>query len=394
MKTFRLLVVMLTAASFTASAQLSSVRHTFKKSSLERTEIILPQVRGYNIYTADLHTHTIYSDGDITPALRVEEAWRDGLDIVAITDHMEYRRIEREIYHYMGNYIRPELRGEKYAINTNVLNRNPDERGLLVNFNIGHEMAAKKAKDLGIMLIKGVEITRGKLGDYNALFTTDNNALYDPNLEKTIRNARKQGAFIFHNHPQYSKNTASTLPPHCEDFYAKGLIDGIEVANNRRMWDRLLDYCIKGGYTPIATSDVHYLIDDVYPDAGKDYFRNMTLIFAKEREEKYIKAALYAKRTIAYHANMLVGDEELLRDLFKACIDIEVVGVAGKNLRVKVTNCSSLPFALRWDGNREAAIKGLGSAIIVVKKSNKNLEFEVLNMLYGENLSPKVTYKL
>ena len=54
-----------------------------------RQEIILPQVKGYNIYKADLHTHTIYSDGSVTAPWRVREAWYDGLDIIAITDSMD-----------------------------------------------------------------------------------------------------------------------------------------------------------------------------------------------------------------------------------------------------------------------------------------------------------------
>ena len=59
------------------------------KSSTQRTEIILPQVKGYNIYKADFHIHTAYSDGNTTPGGRVAEAYLDGLDIIAITDHYE-----------------------------------------------------------------------------------------------------------------------------------------------------------------------------------------------------------------------------------------------------------------------------------------------------------------
>ena len=29
----------------------------------QRAEMILPQINGYNIYKADLHVHTFYSDG-------------------------------------------------------------------------------------------------------------------------------------------------------------------------------------------------------------------------------------------------------------------------------------------------------------------------------------------
>lgn len=53
-------------------------------------EIVLPQVKGYNCYKGDFHVHTSYSDGKLNPAARVIEAWLDGLDIVAITDHYEH----------------------------------------------------------------------------------------------------------------------------------------------------------------------------------------------------------------------------------------------------------------------------------------------------------------
>lgn len=390
---FILVITLIFSGIFTASAQLEAVRQLFNKSKNQRNEIIIPSVGGFNVYKADLHTHTIYSDGDITPALRVEEAWSDGLDIIAITDHMEYRRIEREMYHYMKGYVRDDLRGLDKAVNTNVLNTDPDERGLLVDFNVGYDMAKIKGEDLGIMVVRGVEITRGRLGDYNAIFTKDNNTIYDPDLETTIRNARKQGAFVFHNHPQYRKDTKTTMPLHCEDFYAKGLIDGIEVANNHATYSRLYDMCV-GGYAPIANSDAHNLISIRFPDAGKDYFRNMTLILAKKCDEKSIHEALKERRTIAYHANLLIGSEKLLSSLFKACVKVEVVEEGSKSLKVKLTNYSSLPYSLRWEGNKEAAVYGLSAVIINVRKGTKELEITPTNMFYGKGKSPKIFFRL
>jgi hypothetical protein len=34
--------------------------------------------------------HTVYSDGDVWPTPRVQEAWKDGLDAIAITGHGDY----------------------------------------------------------------------------------------------------------------------------------------------------------------------------------------------------------------------------------------------------------------------------------------------------------------
>ena len=61
-----------------------------------RNEIVIPQVNGYNVLKADLHVHTMFSDANATPEWRVVEAWCDGLDVIAITDHIEYRPYEQK----------------------------------------------------------------------------------------------------------------------------------------------------------------------------------------------------------------------------------------------------------------------------------------------------------
>ncbi len=393
-KFFTLVAALILGGIVTATAQFATVHEVMNRSRNQRNEIVIPKVKGYNVYKADFHTHSIFSDGEVTPAMRVEEAWTDGLDIIAVTDHMEYRRTERVIYHFMKDYIREDLRGEKYAVNTNVLNTNPDARGILVDFNVIYDSAKKRGDELGIMVVRGVEITRGKLGDYNAIFTKDNNAIYDPDLETSIRNARAQGAFIMHNHPQYTKETASTMPKHCEDFHAKGLIDGIEVANSYQIFSSLINFCIEGGYAPISSSDVHTLTSIYYPGAGKEYFRNMTLVLAKKCDEKSIYQALKERRTIAYRNNLMIGSEELLTELFRACISAEVIEESGNAIKVKFTNHSSLPFSLRWEGNREVAIWGHSASVVNVKKGTDVLDVRVTNMLYAKSESPVVPVKL
>ena len=69
-----------------------------------RKEIVLPQVNGYNVYKADLHTHSVFSDGQVNSTFRVNEAWLDGLDIMAVTEHIEYRSFEDMMVRYTKNY--------------------------------------------------------------------------------------------------------------------------------------------------------------------------------------------------------------------------------------------------------------------------------------------------
>ena len=52
----------------------------------------------------DFHVHTVFSDGNVWPPVRVAETWRQGLDALAITDHIEYRPHKDEL---TGSHNRP-----------------------------------------------------------------------------------------------------------------------------------------------------------------------------------------------------------------------------------------------------------------------------------------------
>lgn len=56
-----------------------------------RRAIHFPDLVGYQTIACDLHMHTIFSDGQVWPPVRVVEAWRQGLDAISITDHIEYQ---------------------------------------------------------------------------------------------------------------------------------------------------------------------------------------------------------------------------------------------------------------------------------------------------------------
>lgn len=55
-----------------------------------RNEILIPSLEGYEVLKCDFHMHTVFSDGSVWPTVRVGEAWQEGLDAMAITDHLEY----------------------------------------------------------------------------------------------------------------------------------------------------------------------------------------------------------------------------------------------------------------------------------------------------------------
>lgn len=357
-----------------------------------RQEIIIPNICGYNVYKADLHTHTIYSDGAVTPSMRLREAWFDGLDILAITDHIEYRRVERELLKYMGAYIKDEYRNLPKGVNTNLQSEDakPDEHGILVDLNVGYEAALECNEQYGLLVVRGAEITRNQ-GHYNAIFTKDNNKIYDPDIRKAIKNAVDQGAFVFQNHPKRDNNTKTKMTSLAEDVYESGYVRGTEIGNGHAFWGWLVPHCMNNGLALISNSDGHAtMAERFYPFYNNGAYRNMTLILAKRCDEKSIKEALFAGRTIAYHSNKLVGKEEYLVDLFKQSVTIEHKCDTKKSTIVVLTNRSSFPYELKWGKGATAVVGAMGAIQLSLPKGASDVEFTVTNLITGGKKRAKV----
>ena len=62
-----------------------------------RGNIAIPDLNGYVTLKCDFHTHTVFSDGLVWPTVRIDEAYREGLDAIAITDHIEYRPYKEDV---------------------------------------------------------------------------------------------------------------------------------------------------------------------------------------------------------------------------------------------------------------------------------------------------------
>ena len=62
-----------------------------------RTEIDIPEIPGYVTLKCDFHMHTVFSDGLVWPTVRVGEAWKEGLNALAISDHIEYQPHRKDI---------------------------------------------------------------------------------------------------------------------------------------------------------------------------------------------------------------------------------------------------------------------------------------------------------
>lgn len=58
-----------------------------------------PDIANYKTLKADLHIHTVFSDGKVWPNIRVMEALRENLDAISLTEHLEYQPHKKDIPH-------------------------------------------------------------------------------------------------------------------------------------------------------------------------------------------------------------------------------------------------------------------------------------------------------
>ncbi len=255
--------------------------------------LTFPDIPGYKSLKTDLHIHTVFSDGNVWPNIRVMEALRDNLDAISLTEHLEYQPHKEDIPH-------------------------PDR-------NRSYEIAMAEAKEHDLLIIHGSEITRSApMGHNNAVFIKDANPILQDEAADAFAEAKKQNAFVFWNHPAWYAQTPKGNPI-LSDFQKerikKGELHGIEVINSVDYAQESLALALENNLTIMGTSDIHGLIDWDYTEKGNN--RPITLVFAKEKSLESIQEALFAGRTVAVYNDLLVGKEEFLKPLLKASISIE-----------------------------------------------------------------------
>ena len=118
-------------------------------------------VPGFVTLKGDFHIHTVFSDGLVWPTVRADEAWREGLDVISITDHLEYQ---------------------------------PHKADVSTNFNRSYELARGHGTDLDLLVVRGSEITRKMPpGHLNAIFLTNSASLAPHQLARFSRGGPPAG---------------------------------------------------------------------------------------------------------------------------------------------------------------------------------------------------------
>ncbi len=334
--------------------------------------IEFPDVPGFKTLICDFHQHTVFSDGSVWPDIRIQEALRDSIDAVSMTEHIEYQPYGADIPH-------------------------PDR-------NRSYEIAEQRARPYDLMVVHGAEITRRMPpGHNNAIFIEDANKLMGLDSVEVFREANRQGGFVFWNHANWTGQNddgiARMTATH-EYLINEGLLHGIEVINDRTYSDEALQIALDYNLTIMATSDIHGLVDWQYnvPEGGH---RPVTLVFAEERSPEATKEALLERRTVGWFNDMLVGRPEHLQPLMTACLEVvkaEYQGIKSV-LEVVIKNHSDAPFLLM--NQSEYTFHDYGDVLTIQpnvettflvktleQKENVELIFTVLNALTAPGEHP------
>ncbi len=366
---------------------------------------------GYYSLTVDLHTHSVFSDGHVWPTIRVEEALRDGLDAIAVTEHLEWQPRRADLPH-------------------------PDR-------NRAYEKTlAAVPEGWDLIVIPGAEITReftypsgdAGPGHLNAVFIQDANQLvvargaeqvtdateyyiaanaWPP--AKAVEAAMAQGAFIFWNHPYAARNFSRNAVPSLNRFHQQmleaGQLHGIEIANGHTYSEEAHAIALENDLALIGVSDVHGLTAWDYPKSLPAH-RPMTLVLAEEQSSGSVRNALFARRTLVWFRDLLIGREPALQAQVRACLDIrdvawredvellEVTHVNDCALPMHMQNLSDHSFEQGGDhfripahGTLKQTIRPLGRAA-PGRVAELEIRVAVLNALTAPKTPLELSHKL
>jgi hypothetical protein len=249
----------------------------------------------YEVLRGDFHMHTFHSDGSVSPADRVLEAWEYGYDVVAITDHADLR---------------------------------------------AYEEAVPMAEALDVLLLRGIETG---LNEQEHLVTFDFSADYEPRnphhwaetegqsqvfYQEQWQRLVAAGGFVLYAHPHVGLREPMLWG------ISQGLLEGIEVYNGvvGSEWNTVeshgtywypfaFDWAVEYNLTIFANSDAH--------DGRDTTGQAETLVLATDRSREAVLAALHAGRTVACFNNMLCGHEWVLQLLMTSLADARLVEVEG-----------------------------------------------------------------
>ncbi len=276
--------------------------------------MIVPDILEFKTLKCDFHIHTVFSDGNVWPTIRVEEAWTMGYDAISITDHIEYQ---------------------------------PHKEYIPVKHNAGYEIAKPHGDQRDIIVIQGTEITRQMPpGHLNGIFIKDASAIETELIRlkhttatpsnfmdsidhqrkdymNALKEANEQGGFVFWNHPGWSSQAPEGIQIYDvhKELIEKGWIKGIEVANSGEWYPEAFQWCLDNNLAMMSNSDIHST-ESFFEKGSRVDHRPVTLVFAETRSAEGIRGALDDARTAVWFNNMVLGPKRFVEPLFYNSIEV------------------------------------------------------------------------
>lgn len=323
-----------------------------------RRVINIPDIPGFFTLKCDFHMHTVFSDGNVWPSVRVAEAWQEGLDAIAISDHIEYH---------------------------------PHKDDLPVQFGRAFEIAKPHADQMGLLLIRAAEITRQMPpGHFNCLFLEDVGALDKEDFWASMQAAVDQGAYIFWNHPGWrQKDEIPIWYEEHDSIYNLGWMHGMEIVNGSSYYPLAYQWCLEKGITIFGNSDVHNPTGIDYYSGGEET-RSLTLVFAREKNNESLREALDEGRTAVWRGDELYGQATYLRAIFDQSVRVlsQPIKLTGKGFTyVQVINESDIIFKLKMG----EGLKGFGYAPEIILYPGRIAFMPLQNLTEGKEGSSDIS---
>lgn len=292
-----------------ASLAASLVKETLRIET--RPQHSFPKVGQYEVLACDFHMHTPYSDGAISPRERVLEAYRQGYDAIAITDH-----------------------GKTDA----------------------YKDAIDLAKALGIVLIRSFETG---IKDNEHLVVLGAPEGYVPvNAHSWAEKKGEPTAFYQDQLESIAKFGGVVILAHPHVGYREpviwaikhGLIQAVEVKNGvvGSGWNTVLShgtYCYPAAFD-FALENKLAMLADTDSHSARAADSEISYVLVKKRNAEGVLEGIRAGRSVACFSGMIWGAPDLLKDIFRASVNIsEAVDVSSGEKCVFIQNRS--PAALK-----------------------------------------------
>ena len=321
-------------------------------------DVVWDGEQAWGAYKGNLHTHTTYSDAEMTLSEMVIDHYNQGFDFLAVTDHGVTGTLWNEAparlplywYQYLLGYKQTPLTDEEFAAVQN-----------------GTYPVDGVARGKGMTCVTGgnelnaLTITKCHVnGMFLPKHVGDNYLGYENDHEGAVRLADKAGGLSFINHPgdwlHSNRGIDIVSDPENVHYFADILLKydsclGMEVFNERNhvtaydriLWDNVLMECLPYGKRVIGFSnnDAHF-----HSHIDSSYSVFMMPENTVENIKQTMQTGAFFCVTRELRNNDLIGPAEEF-DVRYSDVPVPVfheLSVDGHKVTVRASNCTQLQW--------------------------------------------------